>query len=410
MIAHARPVPLTAQWKKDEQKARSTIGLCLEDSQFSLVKSAKDAKEFWELLKNYHEKSTMTSRVSLLKKLCSLNLSECGDVENHLLEVEELFDRLAIAGQELEESLKIAMILRSLPDSFGGLVTALEGRPDKDLTMQLVKSKLLDEYERRKEKSGFRSDVNAMKSATKQGKQNSAGKKLKCYHCGKPGHLQRECRLLAKQKSEEDRKRPDAKQSAKQAKNNGSGVCFMVGSKPCRSWYIDSGASCHMTCDEKFFSKLTKKAGPNVFLADGKVAKTAGYGEGTVLGMNGDGDVIDVKLVDVLYVPSLTSGLISVDKLTASGFTAVFKENGCEIQDAAGTVTVVGERSGCLYKLTLAESSRKVEGKTHNLICQHQWLRRFGHRDPAVIGRIRDEKLGIGMNLTDCGIRAVQIG
>lgn len=367
VITTAKPATLTEQWKKDEQKARATIGLCVEDSQFSLVKGAKDAKEFWEQLRTYHEKSTMTSRVSLLKKLCSLNLCEGGDMEKHLQEIEELYDRLTTAALDLKEPLRIAMILRSLPDSYAGLVTALEGRPDKDLTMELVKSKLLDEYVRRKEKSGgSRSDVNAMKSSTPRRKQSGAAQDRKCFHCGKPGHLQRDCRSLAKQKKgDEERKRPEEKQSAKQAKNNSSGVCFMAGNTPRGSWFIDSGASCHMTSDESFFSTLTKETGPNVFLADGKVVKTAGYGEGTVLGVNGEGDAVDVQLVDVLYVPSLTSGLVSVDKLTASGFTAVFKQDGCEIRDATGSLTVVGERSGCLYRLKLAESSKKVEGKAH---------------------------------------------
>ncbi|EDM69368.1 hypothetical protein RAZWK3B_08261, partial [Roseobacter sp. AzwK-3b] len=80
----------------------------------SIVKKADSAKESWEKLREYHEKTTVTSRVSLLKKLCNLNLGENGDMDRHLMQVDELFDRLTIAGQAMEESLKIAMILRSL--------------------------------------------------------------------------------------------------------------------------------------------------------------------------------------------------------------------------------------------------------------------------------------------------------
>ncbi|XP_062704367.1 uncharacterized protein LOC134286721 [Aedes albopictus] len=119
VVVGAKPEPVTEQWKKDDSKARATMGLCIEDNQFGLVKTANSASDFWNQLKAYHEKSTVTSRVSLLKKLCSLNLAEGGDVEGHLVVLEDLFDRLANAGQELEESLRIAMILRSLPDSYG---------------------------------------------------------------------------------------------------------------------------------------------------------------------------------------------------------------------------------------------------------------------------------------------------
>lgn len=50
-----------------------------------------------------------------------------------------------------------------------------------------------------------------------------------------------------------------------------------------------------------------------------------------------------------------------MDKLTANGFTAVFKEDGCEIRDATGSLAVVRERSGYQYWLKLAESSKKAE-------------------------------------------------
>jgi len=41
-----------------------------------------------------------------------------------------------------------AIFLRSLPDSYGTLITALEPRPEEDLTTELVKGKLLKEFKK----------------------------------------------------------------------------------------------------------------------------------------------------------------------------------------------------------------------------------------------------------------------
>lgn len=43
------------------------------------------------------------------------------------------------------------MLLVSLPESYSGLITALEGRQEADLTVEYVTGKMLDEYQRRAE-------------------------------------------------------------------------------------------------------------------------------------------------------------------------------------------------------------------------------------------------------------------
>ena len=158
VIGEARPATVDSAWTKADEKCLATVVLYIEDSQLNLVKDSVSAKEVWDKLKDYHQKATMTSRVSLLKKICSHNMAEGGDMEAHLLELEELFDRLACAGQAMENSLKIAMIHRSLPDSYGNLVTALESRPEADLTIDFVKRRILDGHQRRVEQGGESSE------------------------------------------------------------------------------------------------------------------------------------------------------------------------------------------------------------------------------------------------------------
>ena len=92
---------------------------------------------------------TLPSKVNLLKRLCKAKLTEHGDVENHLAEMQNLINELASLGEPLAEHLSVVLFLSSLPDSYGTLITALETGPEEDLTTELVKGKLLEEFKRK---------------------------------------------------------------------------------------------------------------------------------------------------------------------------------------------------------------------------------------------------------------------
>nr|XP_029712501.1 uncharacterized protein LOC115257203 [Aedes albopictus] len=141
-----------AEWKATDRKARVTLVLLLEDSQLALVKGKSTARGVFEALRNFHQKTSRSVRVSLLKKLCSTNLPENGDLEQHLMTIDETLDRLTAAGTDLDKDTQICMLLRSLPPSFDSIVSALDSRSDDDISLDVVKAKLMDEYHRRLER------------------------------------------------------------------------------------------------------------------------------------------------------------------------------------------------------------------------------------------------------------------
>ena len=163
-ISKPTPNPVTNKRIIRDQKARATIGLLLEDNELHLVKKQTTAKDTWMALKGYHEKSTLSTKVSLLRKLFALKLSETGNMEQHLQQIEDRINQLASAGEILAEKLTVAIILSSLPESYGTLITALETRPEEDLTQELVKNKLLEEYSRRTEQASVQREVDDQKA------------------------------------------------------------------------------------------------------------------------------------------------------------------------------------------------------------------------------------------------------
>ena len=121
--------------------------------------------------------------------------------------------------------------------------------------------------------------------------------------------------------SSQSKKEDKPKAKANQAQSVSDGpLAWMVGYGEPADWYVDSGATRYMTGNRRFFSKLEEAKFASVILADGEKSEVRGVGEGRFHVIDGNGEAVEVMLHDVLFVPGLTSGLISVSALSKKGF------------------------------------------------------------------------------------------
>jgi hypothetical protein len=63
-------------------------------------------------------------------------------MEQHVTTMQDLVDKLTALGEEIKDHFLVAMLLSSLPETYSTLITALESRPDTELTLGFVKGKL----------------------------------------------------------------------------------------------------------------------------------------------------------------------------------------------------------------------------------------------------------------------------
>ena len=75
-------------------------------------------------------------------------------------------------------------------------------------------------------------------------------------------------------------------------------------------WCVDSGATSHMTNDQKFFDEYTTIKS-SIEVADGKKAAVLGKGTGVIQCRLRSDEIQFLLLKDVLYVPSLIENLLS---------------------------------------------------------------------------------------------------
>ena len=83
------------------------------------------------------------------------------------------------------------MLLASFPDSYEPLIAVIESRPENELTLDFVKSKLIDDYRRRKENSKITDCSETVMKSISKVRSNTEKSNFNCFFCKEKGHLKR---------------------------------------------------------------------------------------------------------------------------------------------------------------------------------------------------------------------------
>ncbi|KAH9639407.1 hypothetical protein HF086_002096 [Spodoptera exigua] len=194
-----------------------------------------------------------------------------------------------------------------------------------------------------------------------------SSKKITCYKCKEDGHYRNQCPLL---------------------KNNNNkcvfNVVFLNGKFNKTEWYVDSGASAHMTANESWIKDMN--ATPcltEIVVADESKVPVV---------CSGDVDIVsdlnfNITVKDVLCVPSLTTNLLSVSELIKNGNSVSFDEKHCYIRNKSNILVATADLSDGVYKLRLHTRScmlaaPKVSGKI--------WHRRLAHINSQDMNKMRN--------------------
>lgn len=94
------------------------------------------------------------------------------------------------------------------------------------------------------------------------------------------------------------------------------------------SWYIDSGASNHMTSVEQHFNETKPYTGTEqIIVANGNTLSISGIGSVDLRTPQNQ----SLTLSNVYFVPTLSANLLSVGQLVDSGYSIYFTSSGCVI-------------------------------------------------------------------------------
>ena len=226
----------------------------------------------WKTLKDLYQNSSDQRKLALKDKLRKIKMEKGDTISTYLNKLTTCRDELGSVGITTADDDMVSLALLGLPKSWHSYQDSVNGR-EKLPDWERLWSDLMQEEIRRNTRDGSSSKNDdeenlALASKARKGKgkashskSNSShgGKKndkskVRCFHCHEMGHYATNCPLKKSKKGSSEGSEGEA--LASQFELDFTLIACMVSSMMGCVWYLDSGASFHMTGDKEFIQYL----------------------------------------------------------------------------------------------------------------------------------------------------------
>eukprot|EP00253_Pinus_taeda_P024154 PITA_24154 len=266
-------------WEKRENKAKSLLKMSMKDNVIAHIRDCKSSAEIWTKIKNLYETHNTNRVLALKSKLFSMRMDERESATAFVAQIKDVKDGLGAIGVAVADEDLVAITMNGMHDDFQTFITRVSAR-EKVPTFDDLTAILQQEEDRRQNLNlNPQSDdlVLVAKRRLSKGRQSQQQSKQrggtsqknphsqkgmlanhyekKCFCRGKMGHIQRDC--YHKKQAHEARRRqvnPKHRGYFVEEEEDFSHEfrlftvdCALTASNEDDIWYVDSGASSHMT-------------------------------------------------------------------------------------------------------------------------------------------------------------------
>ncbi|GKA65283.1 zinc finger, CCHC-type containing protein [Tanacetum coccineum] len=393
---------------KKDKTAMAFLYQALPDVQLLQITKYKTAKTIWDALTTRHirEERIHKARLQTLKSdFEMLHMKEDETIDTFTTKLTTLVNKAASLGHTMEYETLVRKLLNVVPDRYLQIVASIEQYSDlSEMTLEEAIGRLKTYEERIKYKKGKQVDNQEklmftrhenkgkyfrgrgrgkhrfsqernhenFKGERKDGetshrsynknnfkKSNYDTSKLRCYKCKEIGHIAPKCPQKTKSNEQSNLVEEDLEPTLLMAiledeeEQNVSLHEEDVGYKETNKdslWYLDNGASNHMTGIREHFKELDEKV-------SGKVR----FGDGSYIEIKGKGSILiecdDEKqriISHVYYIPDLKSNLLSLGQFTEIGCKVVMEDDELQLYDMDNKIFIrVTRQRNRLYKANL---------------------------------------------------------
>ncbi|KAJ4716980.1 Retrovirus-related Pol polyprotein from transposon TNT 1-94 [Melia azedarach] len=273
--------PITAEMAVLEEKAHSTIMLCLADDIITEVAEEETAQGLWVKLEGLYMTKSLTNKLLLKQRLFSLRMQEGMPLRDHLDQLNTILLELRNIDVKVEDEDAALILLVSLPLSYENFVQSFIVGKDTVFLEEVRSSFHTRELRHKAIGTGADNQAAGLIASGSYGHGNSGKKKFKkpvskglkpndvCNYCKEKGHWKSDC---PKKRRQQDKPTGTA---AVTDTNSEEDIALVADEHTDHNdvWILDSRAFYHICPRREWFTTYEQVDGGNISMANSSICK-----------------------------------------------------------------------------------------------------------------------------------------
>jgi transposase InsO family protein len=342
------------RWETRAERAAGALKTAMSQEVKVLIRDCEDDPILiWETLKTSFVRQRTAPRFNSYHALLSVQKSDSESLDSLINRVDEhirvikSLSPTSFTLDNLYDELAVMAIIRALPQGFDDVVRTISilDKFDKPSVIQSLRNMDQTRINMGSTTSAFAASSSShrapqntsllptsLSTSSASNSHNKGSNRPKCDFCSRLGHTEAKCFLreklmrqialpsssAASPASTQSQSSPQLVPEAPQSASIASASSLFSAATPdahFSSWNADTGASAHMTFNRHWMRNLVPHRIP-IRLADGSVIHSEGIGSVQFRAVVNGQEMRPLEFTNVLYVPNLSSNLLSVLYLT----------------------------------------------------------------------------------------------
>jgi transposase InsO family protein len=409
---------------REFENIRFKEGEAVDDFAIRISGLATNIRELGESLEEVRVVKKMLRVVPSAYRQTAISIETFLDLNT--LSLEELVGRLRVSEDRLEddepivdkagrlmlsEETWLAKHRHRLTPEFSGSGDRQGGQHSREKnSAQQPREKHGEHHSGGKTKGGARPD--GRDTGVKLTSEGTPRRKGQCRNCGIWGHWAQDCKRPKRERRQEahlakaDVEQPPVMMMATTAVQAvtaprdvqlNEAKVVPVQEEDAAVWYLDTGASNHMTGQRAALVHLDDTVHGSVRFGDGSTVDICGLGSVVIEGRRQEHKV----LTDVYYIPKLKSNIISLGQLEERGCRVVMDEGVLSVQDREGTMLLRAPRTANRTYVIRLNVGAPICLLSKSNDPAWLWHTRYGHLNFRALRELGLKKMAEGIPVID---------